>query len=156
MMLEVVEMQAQRPLQGGPPVEFREYLLDGGHWRAGRRFREGTAAVFTGLALHAGREPRAFSQAFESFLEAGVTEEKMKRDWALTQVRWSRVDRAIKAVYQDRPDEVDALEFYAVPSGRRAATVISKAVDENVDSATLRRRANRAVALVWDELGGVW
>lgn len=147
--------QARAARRHPPPADFRMYLLDGEHWRAGRRLRHG-AAIFTGLAMHPTRDPHAYTVAWENHLEQVLTDDRVERDQARARVRHARVEEALRAVEEDRPEEVAALRFYLVPRGRRPRSVVAEADRQGLSVDALRDAAVRAVALVWEELGSAW
>lgn len=135
---------------------FRAYLLDGEHWRIGRRLRDGTPAVWSGHAMHPTRDPHAFTPAWEDHLEQVLVEHRLEPAMRSARARFGRVEEAIREVERDRPDEVAALRYYLPPERRRAMSVQAKALADSRDPRTLRRKADRAVELVWEELGGGW
>lgn len=142
--------------RGGVYQTFRSYLLDGDHWRAGRRFREGAPAVWTGHAMHPVRDPHAYTPAWEEHLEQVWVEHRIAGAMGTARARHERVEAAIREVEKDRPDEVEALRYYLLPERRRPLSVLARATADSSDRSTLWRRMDRAVELVWEELGGGW
>ena len=140
--------------RGGVYATFRSYLLDGEHWRAGRRFREGAPAVWTGHALHPVRDPHAYTPAWEEHLEQVWTEHRMEPVMASARARHERVEAALREVAQDRPEEVAALRYYLVPVRRRPRSVLAQSLADGMSIATMWRLADRACELVWEEMGG--
>jgi hypothetical protein len=106
--------------------------------------------------MHPVRDPHAYTPAWEEHLEQVWTEHKMEGAMASARARHERVEAAIREVEQDRPDEVAALRYYLLPARRRPRSVLAQALADSCDYTTLWRRADRAVELVWEELGGGW
>lgn len=144
------------------PVVFRSYLLSGEHWRFGRRVR-GEVALFTGLALHrtgAGDDgqvgPMQFSAAFLEHLEQAIISERVEKAWRSACQRWRRVEAARREVWNDRPDESMVLDYYITPRERRPRDLKTEGELRGMSADALRYNRDRAIVLVWEELGGVW
>lgn len=142
------------------PAWFRRYLLDGDHWRAGKRV-QGELARFAGLALHGGNDQEqgstlAFNERFAEFLHQSLLDDRVARTIKNTSVNHGRVEKAIKDIREVLPDEMAALLFYVVPKRRRGQSVVQKADELRLSTDALRDAAERGVVEVWEELGGVW
>lgn len=142
--------------------DFRRYLLDGDHWREGRRVH-GEVAAFNGLHLHrttGGDDEQEgahqFSEPFLEFLEQGLADERAKKDWRNAKARQARVSAAIRAVAEEQPVAMEALRFYMVPIARRRSSVLAEAMKLNMSHDALRYAAIKGVTLVFEELGRVW
>jgi hypothetical protein len=146
------------------PAAFRLHLLEGEHWRTGKRLRaEDREQEYTGLQLHRSGSgpdgqtgPRQFTGAFLEHLEQGVVSARIERALPAARWRYGKLQEALQAVREDCPDKSDALAYYLVPEGRRAGSVIAWASRHNVDAGTWRRWALEACDLVWEEMGGCW
>lgn len=144
------------------PAEFRLYLLEGEHWRFGRRVR-GEVARYAGLALHRtgtgldGQEgPRQFTAAFLEYLEQAAADARAERAWGAACARWRRVEEALAAVGEDRPDEIEAVRYYLVPAARRRHAPRIEAELRGYSPDAWRDQRDRGIALVWADMGGVW
>jgi len=144
------------------PAEFRRYLIEGDHWRFGKRVH-GERAIFRGLALHRsgngddGQDgPRQFDASFLEYLEQSLAEGRIGQSWRTAAARHAKVEQAMREIQDDRPDEIAALRYYLQPQGRRALSVVQQADHLRMSTETLRRAALRAIGLVWEEIGCVW
>lgn len=157
-------MKQARRAEREAPTFFCQYLLDGEHFRVGRRLRgEDEQREYTALQLHRSGNgtdgqsgPRQFTTAFLEQLEQGVLESRIEKELPAARWRYGRVQDALRAVCEDCPDLGEALSFYVRPQGPRRGSVVAAASKHNVDPSTWREWALKACGLVWLELGGVW
>jgi hypothetical protein len=152
-------------------ADFAAYLVGGEHWRLERAIkalrkkdpwevepwmREG----HVGFHMHATQRQGAAvagletSNVLDEFVQAGLESQttdhqKRKRDWY-------RVKEAIDAVRDDRPEEIAVLEAYIVPEHRRRGPLFRVALDLEIGERTMRAMRDRALILVWEEMGGLW
>src|ERR1035437_6895375 len=107
-----VSQMNQEPILSRSLADFRRYLLDGEHWRAGKAVH-GEVSDFKGFALHRstpgtdGQEgPRQFTGAFLEHLEQSRANDRVAENWRNAKARHARIDEAIRVVSEDRPNEI--------------------------------------------------
>lgn len=164
--MQAVTMMQQQSSSGRyrAPAAFRMYLMDGEHWRVGKRLRsEERTQGYTGLQLHrqgSGTDgqtgPMQLATGFLDHLEQAWVAQVIEHNLPAERWRYGKVQSALDAVREDRPDEAAALDYYLVPEGRRSHSVTLKAIDMGVTGDTLRDMAKRACELVWGEMGECW
>lgn len=167
MLMEVVKVQARA--RSGPPEVFRAYLLQGEHWRTGRRIKNDAttvddagnpprahgAAVFKGEQLVDLARPQVLAPHFVDHLDQVWVESLVDTAARTVIQRYYRVESSMRDVAKHRPEEVEALRYFILPLGRRPELRVAMR-EHDVTERGLYGRRDRAVVLVWEDLGGRW
>lgn len=152
-------MHARRPgRRASPPDDFRQYLLDGDHYRVGRYLaaRE-RAARYNHLQTNS-REGQLLP-VFIEHLDQALTEERAKATIDRARWRHASVEEALGELELEYPEAVAALRHYLVPLGmrrRNAANAVAVADGLGLTYDELYEAGQAGVRLVWEWLGGVW